>query len=290
MKGTRSSRWKIVLLCTLLLSGCKGRQEKGPIVAIVGDEALSLAELLGELPTHIRSGLTSMEVRASVIEWINGEVLYQEAKALRLNENPSFQREFGQLKKELLINKLIERTLRQNIQVSDDEIQAYYDANSEGFVLSEDLVRAYHIITETRQEANKIRTRLRAGELFEDLAKEVGGDSLANIDWDWGYFSRNDVIPEISKVVFKLGVNSYSTPVKSDLGYHIFKVVDKQKSGDVKKLETLQEEIRLKLLEKKKQDKYQRFLLQMKSKYKIQTNFQLLDSAVLDSLLHHDGA
>ena len=54
----------------------------------------------------------------------------------------------------------------------------------------------------------------------------------------------------------------------------------------VKKFELVKDEIKYKLLTKKKEDKYQRFLLQMKSKVKIQTNFQLLDSSIIDSLLH----
>ena len=61
--------------------------------------------------------------------------------------------------------------------------------------------------------------------------------------------------------------------------------MDKQKSGEIKKFEIVKDEIKQKLLTKKKEDRYQRFLLQMKSKVNIQTNFQLLETSALDSLL-----
>ena len=62
-------------------------------------------------------------------------------------------------------------------------------------------------------------------------------------------------------------------------------LIDKKKKGEVKNFELVKEEIRLKIQARKKQDKYQRFLLQMKSKHPYETNFKLLDSSVLDALL-----
>ncbi|MFQ5649476.1 MAG: peptidylprolyl isomerase [bacterium] len=286
MRANKERWFAFLLLLTTTALACTKPEAKGKIIAMVGDEALTLNELLEDLPEHVRSDLSSIEIRASVIEWINEEVLYQEAMTQKLHESAELRREFENLKKELVINRLIEQTLNKDISVSEQEIQTYYDANKEGFVLPADMVHAYHILVSTRKQADQVRKRLKAGEPFEKVAREVGEDTLANLDWDWGYFAKSDVIPEISKVVFKLAVNSYSFPVKSDLGFHVFKVVDKQKKGDIKQLDAVTEEIRMKLQEKKKQDKYQRFLLQMKSKYKIQTNFQLLDSAVLDSLLY----
>lgn len=208
---------------------------------------------------------------------------------MKLDEDPGLEREFEQLKKELIVGRLLERTLREEIPVTEEEITAYYEANKDGYVVPDDMVHAYHILLSNRDAANDIRSKLRDGVPFEQVVHEANNDTLASIDWDWGYFTQNDVIPDIAKVVFKMSPNTYSTPVQSDLGYHVFQVVDKLKKGDTKSLEMVREEIRMKLQEKKKQDKYQRYLLQMKSKFKIQTNFQLLDTVVLDSLLN-EGA
>ncbi len=285
MNYTRVSWLALLISLSTIAFICDTNQQSGRVIAVVGDETLTLKQLVRDLPPHIRSGLSSVDIRASVIEWINEEVLYQEARSRQLDKREDVIREFERLKRELLINKLVEQTLGEDVTITEEEIQGYYEANKDSYVLSQDLVHAYHLLVATRQEATEVRNRLRSGESFQQVAQQAGEDSLANIDWDWGYFSQNDVIPEISQVVFKLRKNSVSQPVKSDLGYHIFQLVDRQDKGEVQPLAMVREEIRMKLREKKKQDMYQRFLLQMKSKYKIQTNFQLLDSAVMDSLL-----
>ena len=273
------------LLCIFLLFGCKNSNSKQDIIATVEDEKLSLSELMEDIPEHIRYNLTNVEIRELVLRWINNEVLYHEALERELDKRPEPQKEFNKLKKELLINRLLELTLDKDLAVSKEEIKQFYDNNREAFILDEDMVHAYHILVDTKKEARTVRKRIRGGESFDVLIKEIKQDTLAN-DWDLGYFSKSEVIPEISKVVFSLSEGATSLPIKSDFGYHVVKLIDKQKKGEVKNFETVKEEIRLKLQTKKKQERYQRFLLQMKSKFKIDTNFKLLDSAMMDSLLN----
>lgn len=269
----------------VLTFACKKEKPHGRVIAMVGDEVLTLSELLDEFPKHIRSQLSSVDIREYVLLWINDQVLYQEACSRNIDESPQLKREFEKLRRELVVNKLLEITLDKGITATDDEIQAYYEANKEAFELTEETVRANHLLLTTQREANEVRKRLRDGEDFGAVARSIGGDSLSTAEWDLGYFTKDDVIPEIADVVFKMAINSYSYPIKSEFGYHIVQLLDRQKKGDIKRLESVKDEIRHKLITKKKKDKYQRFLLQMKSKFKIQTNFQLLDSSKIDTLL-----
>lgn len=263
----------------------KPKSQEKNILAIVGNETLSLDEIMEEIPKEIRSNLTSLDIREYVQRWINNQVLYQEARRRKLDDRMDVKKEFEKLKREILINKLIEVVLANDVSVTDKEIQSYFNNNKESFILTDDVVHAYHILIKTQKEANTIRKRLRSGETFETLSIELNDDLAGNIDWDLGYFSRDEVIPEISKVVFTMPVGALSFPIKSDFGYHIIKLVDKQNKGDLKRFETVKEEIRLKLESQIKQQRFQRFLLQMKSKTIIQTNFKLLGSVNLDSLI-----
>lgn len=282
-----SAAMGFVLACAVALAGsaCNRATDPGDVIAQVGDAALTVSQLKDEFPPVIGKELSQVAVREYVLRWINDQVLYQEAKARGVEGDAELRKELDRLHRELVINRLLEDTVDKGISVTDEEIRAYYEANKASFILSEDMVRANHLLLHTLKEANEVRRRLKSGETFAQVAGSMPhSDSLANEDWDLGYFTRKDVIPQIANVVFKMGVNSYSYPVKSDFGYHILQVVDKQKSGETKRLETVRDEIKHKLLTKKKQDKYQRFLLQMKSKYKIQTNFRLLDTPEIDSL------
>lgn len=280
----------LFLALPIALTGCNRRADDDRVVAKVGAEKLTITDLVDDIPQQIQKNLTSAEVREFVLQWINNEVLYQEALNRHLDEREDLKRQFEKLRKELLVNKLIQQTLGNDITVSDEEVQAYYDNNKESFALEEDMVKAYHALFKTSKEANAFRQKLAQGTPFAEAIQQTFGDSLNADDWDWGYFDRQDVIPEIADVLFKLRVGSYSRPIRSKYGYHIVQLLDKLKKGDVKKFETVKEEIRLKLETRKKQEMYQRFLLQAKSKYQIETNFQFLNSSTLDSLLHKKGA
>ncbi len=274
-----------VSLSLLFGSGCKNQKEKRNVIASVGNTRLSVDEIMIDAPPRVRSGLTSFEIKEYALRWINNEVLYQEALNRELEKGDEFKNEFIKLKKELLISKLIEQTLENQITVTDEEIESYFKNNSDEFILAEGIVHAYHVLVEKRTAANAIRSRLNKGEAFDEIVKETYKDSLSTENWDLGYFSKDEIIPEISKIVFDLQVGKNSNPIKTEFGYHVVKLVDKQKKGEIKKLELVENEIRLKLETQKKEAYYQRFLLRMKSNFKIQTNFQLLESIVLDSLI-----
>lgn len=286
MKGINLAWFVSLLLLALLCTKCRRPKDASPVIAVVGEEALTLNELIDKIPNHIRADMTSVNLREFVLSWINDQVLYQEAVAREIDRDETLRKEFENLKRELVISKLLEQTLNKDIAVAEEEMKAYYDANREGFILSDDVVHAHHVLLGSQKEANEVRKRLRAGEPFGTVAQDITQDSLEADAWDLGYFSRNDVIEEIAKVVFKMSVKSISYPIKSDFGYHIVQLVDKQKKGEVESFDTVKDEIKQKMLTRKRQDKYQRFVLQMKSKFKIQTNFLLLDSSILDSLLY----
>lgn len=275
--------WTCLLM--ILFGGCKQHHKEGLVIAKVGKKSLMLHDVLEEIPPQFRKNLTSSEIKEYALRWVNNEVLYQEAMNRELDKSQKFQKEFENLKKELLINELIEESINKKIKVTDQEIQKYYEENGDSYILSEDIIHAYHILVQTKKEANAISKRLsNKKEAFLDIVKETYKDSLTSVDWDLGYFSKSEIIPEIAKVIFNLPVGSHSYPIKSEFGYHIIKVVDKQKKGEKKKLALIKQEIKLKIEELKKQRIYQRFLLQTKSNFEINTYFPLLNSVVIDSL------
>lgn len=274
----------IALFLTILF-GCKQSQQETDIIAQVGERTLTVRELSDEIPHQLQSSLKESEIKEYVLRWINKEVLYQEALSRKLDQRVDFKRELENLQRELLINKLLEVAVdSEPVTISNEEIRALYDQSGDEFTLNDDVVHCYHILCRSREEANDIRSRLTQGASFEEIILGMNQDSLTFKNWDLGYFTRDQIIPEISKVVFNLPVGSVSNPIKSDYGYHILKVLDKRNKGQKKNLSEVEDEIRLKLMELRRQESYERFLLETKNKYSIQSNFQLLDSLTTDSL------
>ena len=75
-----------------------------------------------------------------------------------------------------------------------------------------------------QSEAIAILDRIRQGEKFGKLAKELSIDSgSAKRDGNLGYFGRGKMVKEFETVAFKLEVGKISDPVKTQYGYHIIK-------------------------------------------------------------------
>jgi len=85
-------------------------------------------------------------------------------------------------------------------------------------------IKCSHILVEKQSQAIAILDRIKQGEKFGKLAKELSIDSgSAKRDGNLGYFGRGKMVKEFEAVAFKLEVGKISDPVKTQYGYHIIK-------------------------------------------------------------------
>ena len=85
-------------------------------------------------------------------------------------------------------------------------------------------IKCSHILVEKQNQAITILDRIKQGEKFGKLAREVSIDSgSAKRDGNLGYFGRGKMVKEFETVAFKLEVDKISEPVKTQFGYHIIK-------------------------------------------------------------------
>jgi foldase protein PrsA len=77
---------------------------------------------------------------------------------------------------------------------------------------------------EKQSQAIAILDRIKQGEKFGKLAKELSIDSgSAKRDGNLGYFGRGKMVKEFENAAFSLEVGKISEPVKTQYGYHIIK-------------------------------------------------------------------
>ena len=85
-------------------------------------------------------------------------------------------------------------------------------------------IKCSHILVKKQSEAIAILDKIRQGEKFGKLAKELSINSgSAKRDGNLGYFSRGKMVKEFETVAFNLEVGKISEPVKTQFGYHIIK-------------------------------------------------------------------
>jgi len=166
------------------------------------------------------------------------------------------------VKKELIINKLIDK-LTEKIAVTDEDVKAYYDANQDEFIS----VKASHILLDTKEEAEKILQRVKAGEDFNELAKENSKDPSAKENsGDLGYFKHGDMVEPFEKAAFAMKPGEISDTVQTDFGFHIIKVEDKK----LEKYEDVKEQIKANIQKDKKSSEYEKLLEEMRKNTKIE--------------------
>ncbi len=85
-------------------------------------------------------------------------------------------------------------------------------------------IKCSHILVAKQSEALAILDRIKNGEKFGKLAKELSTDSgSAKRDGNLGYFTKGKMVKQFEEVAFKLQIGQISEPVKSEFGYHIIK-------------------------------------------------------------------
>jgi parvulin-like peptidyl-prolyl isomerase len=132
-----------------------------------------------------------------------------------------------ELRKEMLWDKLVAADVNAQIRVSEDEAEDYFN-DRPGLCKSQARVRAAQIVVRDREKAYNVKARLENGEDFAQVAAEVSIAPEAVRGGDLGLISRETMPEPLDKTLFKLPAGKISPVVKSDYGYHIFKVTDIQ--------------------------------------------------------------
>jgi foldase protein PrsA len=85
-------------------------------------------------------------------------------------------------------------------------------------------IKCSHILVEKQNESLAIVERLKNGEKFGKLAKELSIDSgSGKKDGNLGYFTKGMMVKPFEEVAFKLQIGEVSDPIKTEFGYHIIK-------------------------------------------------------------------
>lgn len=87
-----------------------------------------------------------------------------------------------------------------------------------------DKIKCSHILVKKQSEAMAVLERLKKGEGFANLARELSVDrGSGKKGGDLGLFGRGVMVKAFEDAAFKLNKGEISQPVKTEFGYHIIK-------------------------------------------------------------------
>ncbi len=130
-------------------------------------------------------------------------------------------------KKSLVDAKLTEAEFRTLIVRDQLIYERLYDKVAKALPQTAEQVRARHILVDTEKSATDILARLKKGEDFAALAKQLSIDTQSkDSGGDLGFFPRGVMDPAFEDAAFKLKLNEAGV-AKTDYGYHVVQVLEK---------------------------------------------------------------
>jgi peptidyl-prolyl cis-trans isomerase C len=177
-----------------------------PVVARYGSQVLTETELVTELerlPARSRSVMNDEGRHRFVENYVLNELLFTEGTARGYAEDPEIQRQIDDLRKRLVVQKVV-RELQDVPAPTDADVQAQYDQHPERY--STTTIRVRHILLKDEAEAKEVRAKAVAKpDSFADLAKEHSVDKAsARKGGDLGFFGHGRMVPEFEEVAFAM--------------------------------------------------------------------------------------
>ena len=128
--------------------------------------------------------------------------------------------------------------LRQRAQVTEDDEKIYYQQHIDSYKL-EDRAHVAHIlfktvgktdaeVTEIKAKAEDVLNKAKHGAKFADLAKQYSEDTTKDKGGDLDWIVRGQTVPEFEAAAFSLPKGSISDLVKTQYGFHIIQVIDRE--------------------------------------------------------------
>lgn len=238
------------LAFALIFAACGEDQKSEKLVVKVNDASLTKSMLDSALSSKANTAKLRDEF---VNDWIETEILYQEAVKEGILDDKEFNSILNRSKKELAGVYLINKLLLENDQTpSDEEVEKYYNDFREDFKLQDDLYKLNVLRTNDYEKA--VQARIRIIENGWDKGKD-----FFRTDSTLSFSSLNSFRSEISSALFlrvldALLLKEVSVVLEIESGsYSLVQLVEKYPAGSIAPFEIEKEnaERRLTVLKKK---------------------------------------
>ena len=141
----------------------------------------------------------------------------------------------SQVKANLAWSKLVQRKLRPQVFVSDEEIDAFLDRVRANSGKPEYLTAEIFLAVDTPAQDDEVRrtgehlvTMMRQGAPFSAVARQFSQAAGANTGGDLGWVQAGQLADDLNKALMQLTPGQVSPPIRSASGYHILMVRDQR--------------------------------------------------------------
>lgn len=221
--------------------------------------------------------VSEREVEAAVAEILKHNRLTEnELKVALAKEGISYVAYRRHIQDDLGKMRLINREIKSKIVVNEEDLKKIYQEKIKEFTDPVE-VKLQQIfipwprggtaeeIKNTEEKVTTLWRRARQGEDFTELARNYSLGPEAKDGGLLGYFKKQELIPELEEVAFKMEVGEISEIIRSPHGFHILRLLER-KGGTPKPFTEVAPKIREAKLQEEAEKKFQEWLHNLKSK------------------------
>ncbi len=200
-------------------------------------------ELIVQAAAAAKIEVESSEVQAALDEIKQQNNLDDAGLAQALSaQGYTLQNYRADLRRQLMRLRAVNTIVQPKIQITDEDIKARYDQmqrRSEAVSavrLSDILIKLPDHATEqqindAKTKAGKAVERVKGGETFMAVAKDMSDDSSTkDTGGELGWFERGSINPDWEAVVFSMEKGDTRGPISGPQGLYVFQVTDVKKS------------------------------------------------------------
>ena len=242
--------------------------ENKVLATVAGNEIKEsdLQNIIARYPEDKRAYFTTEESKKQLLEQIvSFELLNNLGKELKLDETQEYEDNVKQAEKDILTQLTLNKLLL-DVTVTEDDALKYYNNNKSLFA-QPPTITAKHILVDDKELCDQIKKELDENKLtFEEAALKYSTCPSKEEGGNLGSFGRGMMVPEFEEAAFNLDLNVISEPVKSQFGYHLIKVEEKNE-GKEANFDEIKNQIVNKLLQEAQQRKYLDVVKELETKY-----------------------
>jgi hypothetical protein len=171
-------------------------------------------------------------------QWINEKVTENEARRLGLTNDELYQTKLKRMEQQLLNEMLRQYVLAESeeeLAVSRDEAQNYYQANRDKFILNERYVRFRHVTATTRTEIDNARRDLLRGVEWDDVLNNFSVNPDLQLRQSTQYLPISMAvsdIPMLNRYLNVIGLSEISPVHYANGQYHFVQLREIRNEGD----------------------------------------------------------
>ncbi len=163
---------------------------------------------------------------------IDSEIVYQAAQKSGLNSSADYKTKIALMQRELLMQTYLQNFLKKN-PITEADLKKEYENYKKAYGAKE--YNANHILVKTEDEAKALIKKINKGEDFAKLAQANSMDpGSKNKGGALGWFSPATMVKPFSEAIKTLKKGAVTaTPVQTNFGWHIIKLVDSRQAEPV---------------------------------------------------------